>query len=163
MLIRNLKESDYDPVISVLDEWWGGRHMADMLPRLFFKHFCGTSFTIEENSKVVAFLIGFVSQVYPSQCYVHFIGTHPQYRKKGFGELLYQTFFDTVKQKGCTSVYLVTSPVNKNSIAFHTHIGFQIEEGNSSVDGVSVNKNYDGPGEDRVVFVKTLEPWGESN
>jgi hypothetical protein len=26
-------------VIAVIDEWWGGRPMAGMLPRLFFDHF----------------------------------------------------------------------------------------------------------------------------
>lgn len=156
MSIRILEESDYSTVISSLDEWWGGRHMANMLPRLFFKHFNDTSFVFQENNKVIAFLIGFISQVYPNQAYVHFTGVHPEYRKRGFGERLYQTFFDVVKQKGCDVVYLVTSPVNKNSIAFHTHIGFQIEDGNCNVDGVAVNTNYDGPGEDRVVLVKTL-------
>ena len=156
MSIRILKESDYNTIISLLDDWWGGRHMADMLPRLFFKHFNDSSFVIQENNKVIAFLIGFISQVYPNQAYVHFIGIHPEYRKRGFGERLYQTFFEVVKQKGCDAVYLVTSPVNKNSIAFHTHIGFQIEDGNCNVGGVAVNTNYDGPGEDRVLLVKTL-------
>jgi GNAT superfamily N-acetyltransferase len=156
MSIRILEEADYSTIISVIDEWWGGRNMADMLPRLFFKHFNDTSFVIQEDEKVVAFLIGFVSQVYPNQAYVHFTGVHPEYRKKGFGARLYQTFFDTVKQKGCDTVQLVTSPVNKNSIAFHTHIGFQIEAGTCNVDGVAINTNYDGPGEDRVLLVKTL-------
>lgn len=156
MTIRALKEADYNDVISLLDEWWGGRHMTEMLPRLFFKHFNNTSFAIQENDKIVAFLIGFVSQVYPNQAYVHFIGVHPEYRKRGFGVQLYQTFFDVVKQKGCDIVCIVTSPVNKNSIAFHTHIGFQVETGNCNVDGIAVNTDYDGPGEDRVLLNKML-------
>jgi GNAT superfamily N-acetyltransferase len=156
MTVRFLEESDFNPIISVLDEWWGGRHMSDMLPRLFFKHFNNTSFVIQENNQVVAFLIGFVSQVYPNQAYVHFTGVHPEYRKKGLGKLLYQAFFDVVKQKGCNTVHLVTSPVNQNSIAFHTHIGFQIEDGNGCIEGVAVHTNYSGPGKDRVLFVKAL-------
>ena len=40
--IRQIKESDYEAIISVLDEWWGGRQMAAMLLRLFFKHFSET-------------------------------------------------------------------------------------------------------------------------
>jgi len=153
MSIRTLKEEDYDEVISVLDKWWGGRHMTEMLPRLFFKHFNNTSFAIQENNKVIAFLIGFISQTYPNKAYVHFIGVHPEYRKKGLGVQLYQTFFDLVKQRGCDTVHIVTSPDNKKSIAFHTHIGFQIENYN---EGITVNSNYDGPGEDRVLLKKTL-------
>lgn len=156
MSIRHIEEFDYSNIISVLDEWWGGRHMSDMLPRLFFKHFKNTSFIIEEDNSIVAFLIGFISQTYPNKAYVHFLGIHPEHRKKGFGRQLYQAFFDTVRTLGCDTAHLVTSPINKNSIAFHTRIGFQIEEGNSNVDGISTHKDYDGPGEDRVLFVKRI-------
>jgi hypothetical protein len=31
-------------VISVVDDWWNGRHIADKLPRLFFELFTDTSF-----------------------------------------------------------------------------------------------------------------------
>jgi len=57
---------------------------------------------------------------------------------------------------GCDTVHLVTSSVNKDSIAFHVRIGFQIENGDSVSDGVSVHSNYDGPGEDRVLFIKKI-------
>ncbi len=156
MKIRQLKESDYDQIIGELDSWWGGRHMSDMLPRLFFRHFSGTGFAIEDKRKVVAFIVGFLSQTHPGYSYVHFTGIHPDFRKMGLGKRLYDAFFDAVKSKGCRTVQLVTSPVNKNSVAFHTHIGFQIVEGNHSMDGISVHKNYDGPGEDRVVFLKMI-------
>jgi hypothetical protein len=32
--IRPLRPSDHAPLIAVIDEWWGGRPMAQMLPRL---------------------------------------------------------------------------------------------------------------------------------
>ena len=32
--IRPLRPSDHAPVIAVIDEWWGGRPMAQMLPRV---------------------------------------------------------------------------------------------------------------------------------
>ena len=156
MLIRNIEEADYDSIIIVLDEWWSGRHMKDMLPRLFFKYFKNTSFVIEEGNTIVAFLIGFISQTNPSRAYVHFMGIHPEYRKQGFGKQLYQVFFDTVRSQDCDTVHLVTSPVNKNSIAFHTRIGFQIEDGDGTVEGVSIHRNYDGLGEDRVLFAKQI-------
>src|SRR5262249_25510533 len=34
--IRHAEPSDYGRVITVIDEWWGGRRMAPMLPKLFF-------------------------------------------------------------------------------------------------------------------------------
>ncbi len=53
--IRSIEESDYDAIISVLDEWWGERQMVAMLPRLFFKYFNQTSFLAEIGDKKVAF------------------------------------------------------------------------------------------------------------
>jgi hypothetical protein len=46
--------------------------------------------------------------------------------------------------------------VNKGSIAFHQRMGFAIEPGDTELDGVSVHTNYDGMGENRVLFVKHL-------
>lgn len=156
MSVRQVEEADYASVIAALDEWWGGRRMADMLPRLFFKHFRNTSFVVEESDKIAAFLIGFISQTYPSHAYVHFLGVHPEYRGMGLGRQLYQVFFDAVRLRGCDTVQLVTSPVNKNSIAFHTRMGFQMEPGTGVAGGVPIHSDYDGPGEDRVLFTKKI-------
>lgn len=156
MNLRHVLESDYFPVISVVDDWWGGRHMADMLPKLFFQHFRETSFVAEHSGQIIGFLIGFVSQTYPTEAYIHFIGVHPEYRNSGVAKRLYQMFYETVKEKGCEVVRCVTSPANKTSIAFHTRMGFMIEKGTGEVDGVQVTVNYDGKGQDRVLFIKDL-------
>ena len=37
--MRRLQEADYPAIISKIDEWWGGRTMTALLPRLFFQHF----------------------------------------------------------------------------------------------------------------------------
>lgn len=157
MIIRTVDESDYKPIISVVDEWWGGRHMADMLPKLFFRHFKDTSLIVEADGEVVAFLIGFVSQSYSNEAYIHFVGVHPDYRKKGLGRKLYFAFFEKVAKKGCNIVRSVTAPLNKGSIGYHTRMGFQIEPGDTQVDGIPVNTNYDGPDQDRVVFTRQLK------
>ena len=144
MIIRNIEVTDYDPIIVDIDEWWGHRHIADLLPRLFFIHFKDTSFIILEDNVIVGFIIGFISQTYPEQAYVYFTGVNPDYRRKGYGVTLYDTFINAVKQRGCKSVHLIAAPVNRTSIAFHTQIGFQIEKGDYVADGVEINSKYDG-------------------
>jgi N-acetylglutamate synthase-like GNAT family acetyltransferase len=156
MHIRHATPADHKPIIQVIDEWWGGRPMADMLPKLVFIHFQPTSFVIEEGGERIAFLIGFVSQTHPNEAYIHFVGIHPDHRKRGLGRMLYEKFFETVRQKGCDTVRCVTSIVNKTSIAFHTKMGFAIEEGDAVIDGVPVFTDYDGLGGTRVLFVKKL-------
>ena len=150
MIVRNVRPSDYPPIISVLDEWWGGRKMSDMLPRLFFEHFCNTSFIIEEDNRIAAFLIGFFSQSQPEEAYIHFIGVHPLYRKRGFGRELYERFFTAMRLGQRTLVRCVTSPVNTGSVAFHTRMGFQVEPGEA------YDPDHDGPGEHRVRFVRQV-------
>jgi ribosomal protein S18 acetylase RimI-like enzyme len=48
-MLRHPIESDHARVINVLTEWWGGRDLTALLPRLYFQHFTDTSFIIEKN------------------------------------------------------------------------------------------------------------------
>ena len=81
--VRAIRESDHEKVTSVVNEWWEGRDMAWLLPRLFFRHLGDTSFAVEEDRELVAFLIGFVSQSRKGEAYIHFVGVCPDRRKKG--------------------------------------------------------------------------------
>lgn len=158
MHVRHPTPSDYDVIIAVLNDWWGGRQMADMLPRLFFVHFRDTSFVAEEDGAVVGFLAGFVSQTNDDEAYIHFAGVHPHHRGRGIGRALYERFFDAAKANGRTVIRCVTSPINTESVSFHQHMGFSIVPGDTTIGGAEVHRAYDGPGEDRVVFVRRLEP-----
>jgi ribosomal protein S18 acetylase RimI-like enzyme len=154
--IRQIRPSDYRPVISVIDGWWNGRHMADMLPCLFFEHFTDTSFAAERDGELIGFLVGFLSQSRPGEAYIHFVGVHPAERGRGLGRQLYQHFFAAAQTRGAVLVRAVTAPVNHGSIRFHRQMGFAIEPGDREVDGVPVAAGYDGEGQDRVRFVKHL-------
>ena len=55
MLIRHAEPRDYGRVIAVVDEWWGGREMRAMLPKLFFVHFQSTSFVAEADGQRIGF------------------------------------------------------------------------------------------------------------
>jgi GNAT superfamily N-acetyltransferase len=158
--IRPISPADYLTVISVIDDWWGGRHMADMLPRLFFEHFTDTSFAAERDGELAGFLVGFRSQSRPGEAYIHFVGVHPGERGHGLGRQLYERFFEAAGAGGCDRVRAVTSPVNRGSVAFHRRMGFDIEPGETGPDGIAVAAGYDGEGQDRVRFVKHLADGG---
>lgn len=157
MEIRSVKGSDYYVISPLINEWWGGRNMSDKLPKLFFDHFTQTSFIAEKDGKFVGFLIGSLSQTHSNEAYIHFVGVHPEYRKHHIGKHLYNKFFNVVKQNNRSIVRCVTSPVNKVSIAYHTKMGFEIEDGDRIIEGLSLNTDYDGPNQDRVLFVKKLD------
>jgi len=127
-----------------------------MLPKLFFVHFRQTSFVAEHGGDIIGFLIGFASQTFPDEAYIHFVGVHPEYRKKGLGQGLYDRFFEKARDLGRFKVRCITSPVNRGSITFHLQMGFSTEPSEKTVDGIYVVEDYDGKGEHRVLFSKTL-------
>lgn len=147
--MRNLRESDHRAIISVVDEWWG-RPMAHNLPRLFFRYFEDTSFVVEEDGEISAFLIGFVSQSRRDEAYIHFVGASPGHRGRGAAKSLYEKFFDEARRRGCERVRCITSPVNEGSIAFHRSLGFAVE----------THSDYDGNGKPKVVFEKGIRGTG---
>ena len=159
VVCRSLAEDDYNKIIKVVDDWWGGRNVANMLPRLFFVHFRQTSFVIEENHEPVAFVCGFISPAAPQEAYIHFAGVRPDHRGQGLAKRLYQEFFNLVVGSGCHEVHCVTSLANTGSIAFHTRLGFQVIPGDAeNGEGVPYVADYDGPGQDRVLLSKKLDP-----
>jgi ribosomal protein S18 acetylase RimI-like enzyme len=143
--LRHAEPGDHALVVDRIDEWWGGRPMAEMLPRLFFVHFRDTSFVAEEDGRLAGFLCGFRSQTYDEEAYVHFVGVDPACRGRGVGRLLYERFFAAVRPR--TVVRCVTSTGNEASVAFHTSIGFEIER---------IAENHDGRGGDRVLMARRL-------
>jgi len=154
--IRQLSPADHRTVASVIDEWWGGRQMSRALPRLFFDHFCATSLAAERDGELAGFLVGFISPSRPAEAYIHFVGVHPAERGNGLGRQLYERFFETARAADCRLVRAVTAPVNQDSVRFHRRMGFVIEPGDAEVNGVPVTAGYDGAGQDRVRFTKTL-------
>lgn len=156
MEIRQINGDDFYAISPLVNEWWGGRNMVDMLPKLFFDHFTSTSFVVVKEGEIIGFLIGFYSQTFEKVAYIHFVGVHPHYRNQKIGRSLYERFINVVKKSGREFVKCITSPINKNSIKFHTKMDFSIEKGDRTVDGVSFFTNYDGENQDRVLFVKRI-------
>ncbi|MBU1426045.1 MAG: GNAT family N-acetyltransferase [Gammaproteobacteria bacterium] len=156
MKIRPLEPNDFDAISPVIDEWWGGRPVRGLLPRLFFEHFQTTSFALTDEQNLAGFLVGFRSQSFPSVGYVHFLGVRPDVRAKGYGRLLYEHFFSVASGLGCTEVRAITSPVNESSIRFHLRLGFRLLPGNGEVGGFPVSLGHGGSGQPRVLFSKQL-------
>ncbi|MFQ3544146.1 GNAT family N-acetyltransferase [Halobacillus rhizosphaerae] len=156
MNIRFLESSDYYVLSPLINEWWGGREMSSLLPKLFFDHFNNTSFIAEKNGEIIGFLIGFMSQSKKEEAYIHFVGVHPDHRKNNIGKHLYGEFYKAALMKGRSIVKAITSPVNRASVAYHTKMGFAIKGGDKVIDGIAVSSDYDGPGQDRVLFVKHM-------
>ncbi len=82
--LGQLRETYHDPVVAVADGWWGGRRVADKLPRLLYRYFVGTSFAVEEDGEIITFLVGIVGSP-ADEAYVHFVGVRPDPGRGGWG------------------------------------------------------------------------------
>ncbi|MGM7701523.1 GNAT family N-acetyltransferase [Pseudalkalibacillus sp. Hm43] len=156
MYIRHITSDDFLTILPKMNDWWGGREVSHLLPRFLCDHFQNTSFVVEEENEVTGFLIGFISQTREDEAYIHLVGIDPKQRKLGKGKRLYETFFEVIEKQHVNKVYVITSPINANSIEFHLHIGFEIIPGDKDINGLPVHSNYDGLGNDKVLFVKNL-------
>jgi ribosomal protein S18 acetylase RimI-like enzyme len=156
---RHPTEADYPTIIELVDEWWGGRRMRALLPRLWFQHFTRTSWILEtDDAKPAGFVVAFVSPDDPTIGYVHMIAADPNRRRDGLGRRLYGLVFDDFASRGVRRVKSITWPGNRTSVAFHTALGFVIDDGPGTqrLYGTPAYADYDGWGEDRVVFTRDL-------
>jgi ribosomal protein S18 acetylase RimI-like enzyme len=152
---RRPVESDHRFLIDQVDEWWGGRKMRQLLPRLWLRHFTSTSWILEDASgAIVGFLVGFVSPDGPEQAYIHMAATSPNHRRAGLGRALYERFLADVRARGVRRVTAVTWPGNRVSVGFHLALGFRPDDGPGTqrLYGTPAYPDYDGDGQDRVVF-----------
>jgi GNAT superfamily N-acetyltransferase len=122
-----------------------------------FQHFSQASYLVERaDGRLVALLIEFLSPSQPDVAYIHFVGVDPELRRTGLGDALYRRFFDVTADNGARNVKYITSPANTTSLAFHAALGFDLAPTDIVVNGVAVQRDYNGPGLDRVVFSRQL-------
>jgi ribosomal protein S18 acetylase RimI-like enzyme len=156
--IRHPRVEDYLAIVDAIDAWWDGllRPANALVQRLFLEHFRDTSFIVYEEATLAAFLIGFLSQSESDEAYIHFAGVAPQFRSRGLGRHLYEMFFDIARDNGRSTVRCITSPSNRQSIAFHRRLGFDLSIGDGEADGIPVSRDHGGRDLPMVVFEKDL-------
>lgn len=156
---RRPAEADYPGITRVVDDWWGGRKMDVLLPRLWLQHFTSTSWLAETpDGKLAGFLVGFLSPDQPDTAYCHMVATHPSLRGQGVGRALYERFFEDARAGGRSIVKAVTWPANRTSLGFHRALGFEILQGpeTQNLYGTPSVAGYDFDREDRATLVRTL-------
>jgi GNAT superfamily N-acetyltransferase len=155
MNVRRITKADFDRIVEVIDHWWGGPISTFAHP-IFFYELGEQALVVEQGSEMIGFLLGFLSpgpETAESAAakggrtgYVHLVGIHPDYRRRGVGRLLYDRFTQECREASCLRMKAITTPGNEGSIRFHLALGWAVHE----VD------DYAGPGRRRIVFTKRL-------
>lgn len=144
MHTRPLTKADYDQIVQVIDRWWGGPTSALAHP-MFFYELGRLGRVVESDGILVGFLLGFIC---PDAAvgYVHLIGIHPDYRRRGVAKLLYSSFEEDCAREGCQRLKAITTLGNEGSVRFHQALGWSMNE----------VEDYAGPGRLRIVFTRDL-------
>lgn len=145
MQIRGISKADFDYVVQVLDRWWGGPSGERAHP-VFFYELGKDALIAEEDGQLVGFLLGFVAPTTPPTGYVHLVGIHPDFRRRGVGQQLYAEFTERCRTAGARRLKAMTTVGNDGSVAFHRALGFDVRE----------DSEYAGPDRARIVFTKEL-------
>lgn len=157
--LRRPTEADHRVLVAQVDDWWGGRKLHQLLPRLWLQHFTGTSWVAEDDGgRIIGFLVGFISPDHPEMAYIHMVGTSPNHRGAGLGRALYERFFEDVRARGVRRVTAITWPGNRISVAFHRAMGFSPADGpgTQNLYGTPAYADYDADGDDRTVFSREI-------
>ena len=145
MRTRGITKDDFDEIVSVMDHWWGGPSGIKPQP-IFFYEFGEHALVTEESGTMVGFLLGFVTDRHPRVGYIHLVGIHPQYRRRGVARALYEEFARRAEAQGALQLKAITTVGNEGSVEFHQALGFRVEE----------VADYAGPGRGRYVFTREI-------
>lgn len=147
MNVRRITKPDFDRIAEVIDHWWGGP-IGTFAHPIFFYELGDHALVVEQGDEMIGFLLGFPVPSANGQRtgYVHLVGIHPEYRRRGVGRLLYDRFVKECADAGCVRMKAITTPGNEGSIRFHVALGWHVQE----ID------DYAGPGRRRIVFTKQL-------
>ena len=152
--IAPITRDDFHQIRAELVDFWGTDHLRQLHHPMFLYEFGDTSLVIREDSRVAAYLLGFATTT--GIAYVHMIAVRKSHQRQGLGHVLYDYFTKLAVDRGCRELHAVTTPDNRQSIAFHRQIGMHLIGEPADDPDIPVWRDYAGPGEDRVVFRKLI-------
>lgn len=144
---RKITKADFDQIVEVIDRWWGGP-LGTFAHPIFFYELGDNALIVEHEGQMIGFMLGFVINSPQKLGYVHLVGIHPDFRRKGVGRVLYENFTERCRVLGCTRMKAITTVGNEGSVKFHEAVGWNAEE----------VENYAGENRKRIVFTKELVP-----
>jgi len=136
--------TDIQQVLTDHPRYWGERDLRDLHLLALVQEFGETCLVARSDDGILGYLIGFVTP--GGTGYVHLIATRDDARGSGLGRELYAAFTEAARRQGAVRLKAITSLGNRGSVAFHRSLGFEVR----------VEEDYNGPGEDRVVFSRAV-------
>jgi ribosomal protein S18 acetylase RimI-like enzyme len=152
---RHPTEDDHRAIASVVEHWFGGRHVAHLAGRSWFRHVGSTSWlALGEGDRPAGFLLGYRSQDHPQEAVLHLIAVDPNLRRRGLGRALVDRFVGDVARGGAREVVALAWPGEPPVSAFFRAVGFRPDDGPGTANrfGMPAYPDHESPGDDRIAF-----------
>jgi len=162
-VVRRPTEADQPGIALAVDQWFGTRRPIPLLARAWFRHFGGTSWLVAAaDGQTLGYLLGFLSPERPGEAVIHLVAVDPNRRRHGIGRLLVSRFEAEAREGGAGLARAVLWPDEPIAVAFFRGLGYRPEDGPGTqrLWGVPAWPDYDAPGEDRAVFLRSLDSPG---
>jgi ribosomal protein S18 acetylase RimI-like enzyme len=158
--IRNVVEEDFVAISHIAEDCSPMTTERNSIYHIFTKFFKSTSLVLEDtdDKSIKGFLLGFISPDDPQNAYIHLLCLDKSLRGSGIGFSIVDHFISLVYAMGSKKISLICKPHNEIAIKFYKKMGFISESTDKTVqlDGLNVYEDYDGPGEDKIVFYKLI-------
>jgi ribosomal protein S18 acetylase RimI-like enzyme len=135
---------DLNAVVADHAEFWGERDIRALHHPLLIHEFGDFALVAQDRDRPIAgYLFGLLT---PKRIgYIHVVAVRDSQRRAGIARNLYEEFAGVADRGGAKALKAFTRPENDASIAFHSALGFAVQE----------VPNY-AWGEMRVVFTRPL-------
>jgi ribosomal protein S18 acetylase RimI-like enzyme len=127
MRIRRATMQDLNAVVADHAAFWGERDVRAIHHPLLIHEFGDFALVAQEREEPVAgYLFGMLT---PKRVgYIHIVAVRDGHRRDGLARRLYGEFAGIAERSGATALKAFTRPENETSIAFHSALGFAVQE-----------------------------------
>lgn len=154
---RRPTEADYPVLVRAIDDWWADRRTVTRLPRLWLRHFTGTSWlATDAEGRIIGFLVGFLSPDRADEACLHLVGVDPNRRRRGIGRALVERSVADATAAGRHRLVVTVSPDDPATLAFLRAVGFEVDAGPGTkpLYGVPAIPGFDFGREDAAVLIR---------
>lgn len=160
--LRHPTEADLADLDARLRDWREERPGRGGPGRTWFRHLGGTAWLAEASSdrRPLGLLLGLRSADRPSDAAIHVLAVDPAFRRRGIGRALVERFGAQLLAAGATRLEATCRPEDRIALAFFAALGFEplAGPGSTRIYGLPAFADWDGAGEDRVLFVRAMAP-----
>jgi ribosomal-protein-alanine N-acetyltransferase len=159
VVFREATEADHPRLARLIREWWDER--PPHLERLWFRHFPATTVVgVDPEGRPMALAIGLPTAGDVRVGVLQLVAVAPKVRRRGVGREAVESVIARLRASGATSVEAAVWPGNRSGARFLEAVGFVVSPSpdGARLYGLPAIADYDGEGDDRSLFVRSLSP-----